>query len=829
MKEQRQKIIDNSIDTELATVEGAKSRFIDYGFIRPVTEEVTDYANSFINAVKTTTSVIESTDKYKDNVVDQQMKASVQARLDHDTLTAQITGMAEEAMSNQQPMTGAQKAAAYVTGLDNLRASLDGNYTRAYQDAYKKYATSYTVDKIAFHNAEDNKVVTDNILDDADSAVVSQLNNDTDSRESMQKVFNDNQTLTKDILNKKASAVKFVKAVNTKVKQLTTTYAADVTEYDKEVAKARETVQNKLGTSFKLPADKRAIVEARIAERIKGLPAHQREPIIQFEESLGHIAYVNEAIEKQLKDSGIKSPKERIDTLLSEIRGIERSGGVGKLLEMDDNSVVTLRQNMTNLTKIIDYQTATRTYNPAIYSVDDYISKLSADTGDTVPTEIQEHLKQTAMNAVTDDVAALLDNNPETHPSSLIRVNAVLRANAGDNKFKEGISKLATNLLQQMRDPSSGVNYAQMIPYLKTVMGGEKAKNSMLWQALNENVQLRYLTLAEGLGQLDIYGNELVGLDANAFTDDGMLKVQGQSDEAFKAGKLRAQEMLSELAVPPGKINENVSLINYFLSRGADEDELQENITNYYRTDLGKPLPGFKFNGSFNVPSALVRVVQENARFYKHHNSTIDASDMSSVIATSILASTEKENFTRWTEGKLMPTYTETFSIGLEEDGVTRRQDSRERIDWSGADITWSQASPGVYMMNINNNGAMLAVPVTEQQILDTVREAQDRATIAKRSMVIDDAYYGQGGHDWKGGKVTAEQIMTDVEHSPGTIVGPSNKWVQDTFTSITEDVVDFAPTAIENLRDNSLQTKTKEAANWLEEWWSETYFGRDD
>ena len=477
----------------------------------------------------------------------------------------------------------------------------------------------------------------------------------------------------------------------------------------------------------------------------------------------------------------------------------------------------------------MDYQTATSTFNPALYAVDDYISKLSANTGDTVPTEIREHLRQTAMNTVTDDVAALFDNNPETHPKSLIRVNAVLRANAGDAEFKEGISTLATNLLQQMRDPSSGTNYATMIPYLKSVMGGEKAKNSMLWQALNENVQLRYLTLAEDMGQLNRYGNELIGLDANAFTDDGMLKVQGQSDEGFKAGKLKAQEMLSELAVPPGKINENVSLINYFLSRGADEDELKEKITNYYRTDVGKPLPGFKFKGSFNVPSALFRVVQTNAKFYKHHNTNLGAEDMNSVTATSILASVEKENFTRWTEGKIMPTYTETFSIGLEEDGVTRRQDSRERIDWSGAEVTWSQASPGVYMMNIENNGAMLAVPVTEQQILDTIRESQDRATIAKRSMLINDAYYGQGGHDWKGGTVTAGQILTDVKHSPGTIVGPSNRWVQDTFTSVKEDVIEFAPTAIKNLKDNSLETRTREAADWLEEWWSETYFGRDD
>lgn len=824
MKEQRQKIIDNSIDTELATVEGGKSRFVDYGFVRPVTEEVPDYANSFINAVKNTTAVIESSDKHKGNVVDQQMKASVQARLDHDALTAQITEMAETATSNQQPMTGAQKAAAYVTGLDKQRLALDGNYTRAYQDAYKKYATSYTVDKIALHNSEDNRVVNDNILDDVDSAVVSQLNNDTNSRESMQKVFDDTQTLSKDILNKRDSAVKFVKTVNTKVKQLTATYAADVTEYYKEVAKARETVQNKLGTSFKLPDDKRAIVEARIASRIEGLPIHLHGDVIQFEESLGHIAYVNEAIEKQIKESGIKSPKERIDTLLGEITGIERSGGVGKLLEMDDDSVVTLRKNMTNLTKIIDYQTATSTFNPAMHSVDDYISKLSANTGDAVPTEIQEHLRQTAMNAVTDDVAALLDNNPDTHPSSLIRVNAVLRANAGDNKLKEGISKLATNLLQQMRDPLSGVNYAQMIPYLKTVMGGEKAKNTMLWQTLNENVQLRYLTLAEGLGQLDIYGNELIGLDANAFTDDGMLKVQGQSDEAFKAGKLKAQEMLTELAIPPGKINENVSLINYFLSRGADEGELQKNITNYYRTDLGTPLPGFKFKGSFNVPSGLVRVVQQNAHFYKRHNSTIDAKEMRSVIATSIFASTEKENFTRWTEGKMMPTYTETFSIGFEEDGVTRRQDSRERIDWSGANITWSQASPGVYMMNIENNGAMLAVPVTEQQILDTIREAQDRAIIAKRSMTINEAYYGQGYQDWKGGTVTGKDIMTDVELSPGTWVGPSNRWVQDVFGDIKEGVSEFTPKAV-----NYLPDKSREAAAWLEEWWSETYFGRDD
>ena len=841
MKEQRKQIIDSSIETELAEVKGADSRFVDLGFVRPVQEEVSDSANNFINAVKATTQLIKQNESGQEHIASDKMRASVQARQDYDNNVAAVNTKVKAGFDTNKPLTGGQMAAMHVDGLYSDSLNLEGK-SSAYQQAYKAQRTAYALDSIGRHNAEENSVVSANNEAAAGNAVVTELNNDTAAAIPLSKSF-ENFKVSQPTLNNKAKLTAFVGLVDNKVKQLALTYPADyqvyADTYDKEFNK-QKTAQN-----MKLSKEETTAMNTKIATATKGMTTREAEIYENSTIAQTMMTKVKDSTIASLKESGILPPEARYTKLKKELDLLERSDGAGLVMDFDDNSTLSLKKNLGVLVDTIMFTSHTTAYRRggiSEMSAVDAIKKTQSATGTSLTESQKQQIKEYAKNDVSTELTSLFDNDPATHPVSLDRVSKILGLNAGDKEITGIVTKQIDGLVQNMR--SGQINHADMMPYLQQVLGGDKKKKSVLWQTAQKNPTFRALSLAYSLNKADQYGDEIIGLDVNDFSEGGMFRIPGQDKDALKANAALARDILTDVIVAPSQIEDHINMINYFLSRGEDEDEIRAHLKANSRHDAGPVNPGFRYNGNVEIPTALVNVVAQDMALLKGNANAVLPNEKPGIIANALFFHIEANKKDQFVNNEGWSTYDDVISTGFSEDGTERLSETRTRLDWTGTDVDWKQVSPDTYQVIISKGDAKSYITVSEQDLLDMTQKAVDRAVINRRAKQIDDAYYkgGYQGSNAKGAIVTSEEMfkgkktlkdgtVINVDQMP-QIVGPSKKFVDNLFgvaDSISRTTGGTDVRGVDDLITNYTDVIKAREAKWdivgdeIKAWWDDT------
>ena len=827
MKEQRQKLIDTSIETELADVQGAQSRFVDLGFVRPVQGQVRDTANDFINAVKTTTQLIAQSDYSKDNVSKDKMRASVQARQDYDAQIALVSQQEQDGVQAGSPMTGGQMAGQHVNGLESDVLALEGK-SDAYQNAYKAQRTAYALQSIGAHNAQENKVVEDNTSDLASAGVTADLNNDTAGSKKLSETFKDFQDIQPNKSNK-AKLTEFVGLVNTKVKQMEVTYTADLAVY---LGKYNEEYKSQLASqSNKLTAVERADLDKKITAGSKGLGVRAATIYRNQANAQAFQTKIVNATKAAIELSGVKSPEDRYTTLKGDLDALERSDGAGKVMDFTDASMLTLKTSLNALTDTITFNNHSMNYRAEGIdnkSVDDAIEKAQSATGAALTDSQKQQMRQITKTTVSDTMTNLFDGDPATHPISLNRVSNILALNNRDAEVVGVVTQQVDGLVQKMR--SGEINHANMMPYLQQTLGGDKKKKSVLWQTAQKNSTFRALSLAYSLNKAEQYGDEIIGLDTNDFTDGGLFKIPGQDKDARTANEVIARDILTDVIVAPSQISDHINMINYFLSRGEDEDEIREHLKANSRHDAGAVNPGFKFDGNVELPTALLSVVAQDMRLMDGTANAVSPREQPGIVANALFFFIESNHKDQFVNEEGWSTYDDVINTGFEEDGETRITETRNRLDWTDASLDWKQVSPDTYQIIISRGDTKSYITVDEQDLESMVQQSVDRAVINRRSTSINESYY-KGGFQGKGtggSIVTGAEILSgkkvlktgktvDVDQSP-SIVGPSRRWVDDLLGKQGEEM-------LENTRDvyKNRKWQTDTLTNEIKAWWDDT------
>ena len=741
MKEQRQSLIDNSIETELADVEGANSRFVDLGFIQPAISEVPDYAGKFISAVQNASDIVSGSENAKTNNALAKAKATTDARVHHE---AYLDELAAHEMRNGF-MDANTKNGKIVSAFDTSVLSFSGK-PQAYIDTYITQRGYFTNTAISANSTKQRSIVDANNDDVATDGMNAGLHSNNPNDESLDTSSASYRQATKNTLTHQQQSAKILSMGSQRVDSLSKTYAYDFDKWTLNYQTVtQQVIVDKGGLNFKLNKKQSQRVDHMLELAMSDVINNYGESAwtsqtekahrVRFEaETRGNA--IKDEVDKTVSTQGL-APAANAQRLISELKAIQKHDKSGFIIDLNTQEAFNLQTSIKGLQDVVIYTESSQRFDPTKVSLASFKKQLQSRLSGTLPTHISSYLDNKQSELFNATLTSVIDGTAMNSPVSLTAINNMLALNANQTGFDKPVATMVNDLIQKWRDPDSGVEVGSYMKFLRSTLRGEEAKNSYLWQTMEENPVFAALTAIDDFGVLsEQYSKELLGLGPDDFTEDGSIRLPGQNPESnlSKARMVIAGDILKDAVVAPSQIKDSMNMILWLLTRpGLDEDKVRKHYIDNNKVDLGTPLPGFK-KDDFTIPRMFKEIIQQDASF-----KDMNGNRANGITSTAILASIEGQ-YRNELNKMGMGAYTEVYNVGLK--GNYRKRLKRTRFDWSTVETSWHTPRAGVYMLRIaRSDDSYIEVPVDPKLVVAKLDEARDRAKIAFRSGAIQEAY----------------------------------------------------------------------------------------
>lgn len=743
MKEQRERLVSNAVDANLGIVEGTQSRFIDMGFVAPVVDAPEDYAGNFINAIKAGTQAIESSDNYKINKAAESSSGEIEAENQWGNDWKEINEAVDPETNSLY--TPQQKQIAAVQKWELIKQSLkESGKSAEYADSfYKKYSSSVTLATRTLFTQETANVRINNESDWAEKFTKNTVSQD-EYRAAMANNGMDVVTQSKNMLKFKTDAIK----------------DASVGYYAKQDAFAEH------------------ITELQYTKKASGVYSEDNKEVKQLmEEGLTY---------EQARDSAIKKDvfeeSKEINPSLILLKSIVDLNALSMKGEPNNKLMTTLKTaEVTAARKAIasavtvqrqfkDIDSFDVTKN-SLTNMEDRLTAGAID-GNALSASAKARTESKVTSVMDRDMADILDS-ASSNPESIKRFNNMLALNS-DNKtitdrYKQGFSLTMGKLIS-----SKEIDVLSTLNYIESRVGTDRATNSAVWGLMNSMPRWQTAILAKEMGAS---ANDLemlvASFDEQDYDDNGVIRLQGASKKQSAAIFEEAREVIDEMPIMQGDYKRYLNLTATMMliadrTGHVDMELIKEKMLSASTYNVGTPLTDFGMKEGFRIPNTYKKSIALNAK-------------SPTMVATATLMAVESNNLaTLKAQGFPIKT---TFYY--DDEGTVLE---RERVDWGQVDTRWVQVAPGRFDFRIQSGDTMKDFQISDDLIVNTIGEAQKRATVAARkeersrthvlnSVVSEAGKQRKIEYDLKMRAITAKRAKKQAEAEAKGERGPEDKY----------------------------------------------------
>ena len=687
MKEQRERLVSNAVEANLGKVEGTQSRFVDMGFVAPVTEEPTDYAEGFINAIKGGTEAIKGTAQYKTRVVEESADAQIEAEA---TWGSTFTELLAETDENGVPNTSAQQQIRVGQEYTKIKTKLgESGRSETYQQKFMEtLSNSVKNDTVALF-ARDEKAVRENKITDLDTKLEANAMTGEQYRTAVGYEGVSNADASKQMLSAKTR----------RLKTITADYYNKNVDYKETITEMH--YQKK--SSGRYGNENKAIEKMMLDEDVNFEQAQEyviKQDIFNETKAINPSYLMFQQVGK-INDLHMKGDKNsRLISVLNTKEAADASAAINKAVEAQ------------RMFKTINEFDSTKT------SLKDAITAAEAGTidGKALSTAHKSILEQKAF-AKTDAYMANLMQGKST-PEGLAAFNTTLALNSGNKEFQSRYTQVMQATITGLAN-NPDTNIKGTLNYLTQTLGNNRQENSNVWALMDGMPQWQTALLAVELGAGEDDLEFLIGsFNEDKYSDKGILQIQGLENKEKNELLARTNEILQEMPIMQGDYNRYQGVIANILlvkqrSGSVDFDEIKEKMQSAATHNVGKALPGFKSKEGFRLPNSFKKSIALSGQ-------------QPTLVATATFMKIEESNF-----DDLKAAFPSRTSVYYDADGNSQ---TRERLDWSKIETKWVQRSKGQFVLEVSSGDAKRTFKLSDDDIAGNIKEAQQRATVMTRS-----------------------------------------------------------------------------------------------
>jgi len=696
MKEQRERLVNDTVEANLGKVEGTQSRFVDMGFVSPVLDEPTDYAGNFINAVKAGTEVITSSSKYKTKQIAEVADAAIAATTDWGIDSLEINEAIDP--DTNLPFTPHQKQVESVRRWEKRKQDLaSSEVSKEYAEAYiKQLSSSIVKSTSALFTLEAKNIRENDVSDWGQRFMEGKVPQET-------------------------------------YRQATASLGMTVPEQSANLLKfGTKAVENATNSFYtKNDAFKEHITELAKQKEISGVftEKHPKVAEIMSEEGKTYEEAKQIAIRLAVYEETIdENPSIELLKAVKNLKELHMQGDANTPLigTLQTGEALNASKAITTALAAHTQYNAIDKYDPTRMSLDDMENKLTANSidGKALSSATKARLTNTVQTVMDRDMANLWQGTAT--PENISRLNNMLSLNQGNktlmNRYKEAFKITMDGLVA-----SQEVDTMSTINYISDRVGADRGTNSAIWGLMNSMPRWQTAILAKELGAS---ANDLemlvASFDEQDYDDNGIIKLQGVSKNQASSMLLDADEIVREMPIMQGDYKRYLNLTATMMliadrTGNVDKDLLKEQMLNASTHNVGTPLEDFGMTEGFRLPNSYVKSIALNAK-------------APSLVATATLMAVEVNNL-ETLKAQGFPVRTSHY---YDDEGKVLE---RERIDWGQVDTRWVQVAPGRFDFRIQSGDVMKDFQISDDLIMDNIKAAKQRATVASRKRERDKSH----------------------------------------------------------------------------------------
>jgi hypothetical protein len=265
----------------------------------------------------------------------------------------------------------------------------------------------------------------------------------------------------------------------------------------------------------------------------------------------------------------------------------------------------------------------------------------------------------------------------------------------------------------------------------------------------------------------------VASFDEQDYDDNGVIRLQGASKKQSAAIFEEAREVIDEMPIMQGDYKRYLNLTATMMliadrTGHVDMELIKEKMLSASTYNVGTPLTDFGMKEGFRIPNTYKKSIALNAK-------------SPTMVATATLMAVESNNLaTLKAQGFPIKT---TFYY--DDEGTVLE---RERVDWGQVDTRWVQVAPGRFDFRIQSGDTMKDFQISDDLIVNTIGEAQKRATVAARkeersrthvlnSVVSEAGKQRKIEYDLKMRAITAKRAKKQAEAEAKGERGPEDKY----------------------------------------------------
>lgn len=399
MKEQRKQILTaEAVEANLGEVEGARSRFIDAGFINTGGRNV-DYAGKFLNAVKAGIGAYQSTSDYKQQERDHKTNALADAKTHLDDVNNRAEGIHT-----------ADLDAFYMQEMQGVIGSLDDGAEGPLAEIYKT----------TFSNAVTEKYMS---LATANQVLMGKEKRAIDAQTAVTNIVDwgfSHEDVSEDLLYQGFTGSEVSKVwAEGKLVQIN----KETASFEKKWTLYEEAMSQK---------------ESEILKEIKESGKTRNEWLLSKSEDPEKQITIREIVENRLDEEGMVHPITSLDALHKEALNQEGSDGVGKISELNNTagtnllkSVKESRERIAGIKTTIGLKHLVSTGRASITSVLDSTKTGNASVDELTKKKVMSHvIQQSSVWLATIFANAKSEgSDPVAAKEAAVKLDSTLRMN----------------------------------------------------------------------------------------------------------------------------------------------------------------------------------------------------------------------------------------------------------------------------------------------------------------------------------------------------------------------------------------------------------------
>lgn len=686
MKEQRERLISNAVEANLGTIEGTQSRFVDAGFVAPVTQEPVDYATGFINAIKAGTDAIETSDNYKVAVASDKADGMIDAEEAWAHNWAEIDLMADP--ETGLPFTPPQKEVEAAKMWDKTKATLaasdkSGYYKNAFIGAY---ATSLKNDTV--------KLITDASKNERNNRVADYNNQFIKGGLGQA----DYRTATKSTgMSQATQSANLLQMGTTALNSSVLSYYAKQDRYKEHTTEL--TYQKKASGIYN--------------EKHKDIVSLMQNSKMTFQEAQSVV--IDKVVQKESKDI---NPENVVLQSILNIQGLHMAGDPKSSLlnNLKTTESYAAQKAITKAFSQMKQYKDLDSFDPTRTSLESMNTRLSANAidGKALSTAVKARAENKVLNIMAGDLSDIWQGKASGQQVS--RLNNMLALNSQD----KGITDKHKELFRLTMDgliASPEVDTLATLNLLENVISADRTKNSAIWGLMDSMPRWQTALLARELGASPTDVEQLLGsFDENDYDDNGVIKLQGVSKKEAQEIFVEAREVIDDLPIMQGdykkylNITATIMMVNQ-RTGGVELDVLKEKMLGAATFNVGAPI-GDMGEKDFRLPNSYKKSIALNAQ-------------APGLVATATFLAIENQG------GEALKSLPHKTVIDYDEQG---QRIKRSAVDWDKVETRWIQISPGNFRLRLEADDIRLQpMDITDELISNTIEKARNKRVVEAR------------------------------------------------------------------------------------------------